>query len=207
MSSRPGCARSVASVAVDLVGVMREIVDHRDAARVADRLEPSPQPLEPARARRRIVDAQRRAHASRRLRPARSTHCDDRALSSRTSWRSPSASTAKLTPSASKLQVLAHEVRARAVEAVTDAACRRERPRRVRRVSGSSRFRPPCAPDSRNAANRLRSSCHLLVVEADVRQHRDLGPVEGDRAVAFVDLADEQFGVADQGARERRRRA
>jgi hypothetical protein len=43
---------------------------------------------------------------------------------------------------------------------------------------------------------------HLLVVEADVGQHRDLGPVERDRAVAFVDLADEQLRVADQRARE-----
>ena len=44
------------------------------------------------------------------------------------------------------------------------------------------------------------------MVEADVGQHRDLGLVERDRAVAFVDFADEQLGVADQGARERRRR-
>ena len=48
---------------------------------------------------------------------------------------------------------------------------------------------------------------HLLMVEADVGQHRDLGLVERDRAVALIDLADEQLGVADQSARERRLRA
>ena len=44
------------------------------------------------------------------------------------------------------------------------------------------------------------------MVEADVRQDRDLRLVERDRAVAFVDLADEQLRIADEGARERRRR-
>ena len=57
---------------------------------------------------------------------------------------------------------------------------------------------------SRKPANRLRKLVHLLVIEADVGQHRELGPVEGDRAVALVDLADEQLGVADQRAGEGR---
>ena len=45
------------------------------------------------------------------------------------------------------------------------------------------------------------------MVEADVGQHRDLRPIERDRAVAFVHLADEQLGVADQCAREGRGRS
>ena len=53
------------------------------------------------------------------------------------------------------------------------------------------------------AGEQLPQLVHLLVVEADVGQHRDLGPVERDRAVALVDLADEQLGVADQRAGER----
>src|SRR5947209_12605981 len=38
------------------------------------------------------------------------------------------------------------------------------------------------------------------MIETDIREHRDLGPVERDRSVALVNLADEQFGVADQRA-------
>ena len=57
---------------------------------------------------------------------------------------------------------------------------------------------------SRKRREQAAQLVHFLMVEADVGQHRDFRLVEGDRAVAFVDLADEQFGVADQGARERR---
>ena len=43
---------------------------------------------------------------------------------------------------------------------------------------------------------------HALVIEADVQQHGDVGPVEGDGPVAFVHFADIGIAAADDGAGE-----
>ena len=57
----------------DLVGIMREIVDDRDAAGLADRLQPPLQPLEAAERGRRILDphAERARRRDRRQRVRR----------------------------------------------------------------------------------------------------------------------------------------
>ena len=81
----------------------------------------------------------------------------------------------------------------------------RARSRKARGSPGSSRLSTALREALRKCANSCAKLVHLLVVEADVGQHGDLGPVERDRAVALVDLADEQLGIADQSARERRR--
>ena len=96
--------------------------------------------------------------------------------------------------------------RAGAVEAIADALVGRDdvgKRARFRVVEVHDRL-ARAQQEGREQAAQL---VHFLMVEADVGQHRDLGLVERDRAVAFVDLADEQFGVADQRAGERRARA
>ena len=56
----------------------------------------------------------------------------------------------------------------------------------------------------REIAEQVAQLVEALVIEGDVVEHRDLRPVERDRAVAFVDLADEDVAAADQRAGERR---
>jgi hypothetical protein len=89
----------------------------------------------------------------------------------------------------------------------TDSSSRPDgEPDRVRRsrVSGSSRLSTALRARARKPPNRLRSSSidlwsRLMLVSTATRA------VERDRAVAFVDLADEQLGIADQALSERRR--
>jgi len=95
-----------------------------------------------------------------------------------------------------QLQVLAHEVRSGRIEAVADDLLRDrlgQRPRlRVIQVEHG------LARRQQEARKKPPELHHLLVIKAHVSQHRDLGPVERDRPVAFVDLADKQFRVADE---------
>ena len=102
------------------------------------------------------------------------------------------------------LQILAHEIRTGGIEAVADDLVGRDGFGQ-RADLGIVEVEHRLARGIEEMGEQLAELVHLLVVEADVGQHRDLGPVEDDRPVAFVDLADEQLGVADQGAGERRR--
>src|SRR3546814_1134884 len=54
----------------------------------------------------------------------------------------------------------------------------------------------------REIAEKAVQLVEALVVEADVGDHRDVGAIERDRAVAFVDLADIDGRDADEGARD-----
>ena len=67
ISSRPGCARQRRQRRGDLVGIVREIVDHGDAAGRADRFEPALEAGEAAERGGRIVErnAERMGRAER----------------------------------------------------------------------------------------------------------------------------------------------
>src|SRR5262245_15357902 len=89
-----------------------------------------------------------------------------------------------------ELKILAHDRRAGAVESVTDQVCWRDHVRycpRLRIVEVEHGF----ASAKNECAKQAPQFHHFLVVEADVRQHGDLGTIERDRSVTFVDLADE----------------
>ena len=102
-----------------------------------------------------------------------------------------------------ELQVLAHEVRAGAVETVADHLVARHSPGQrpgLRIVEVEHRF----ARAVEEMREQFPQLDQLLVVKADVGQHRNFGLVQSDRAVALVDFADEQLGVADERTGERR---
>ena len=54
----------------------------------------------------------------------------------------------------------------------------------------------------REIAEQVAELVERLVIEGDVVEHGDVRPVERDRAVALVDLADEVVAAADQSAGE-----
>ncbi len=179
----------------DLVGVVAEIVDDGDSGAGADDLETPPKPFEAAerlgrRAERNSGGAGggESGEGVGDIVAARDLQGDGNALS--------------VAPVGDRegdcerrFDDVGGPVIGRAVgEAEGDRARRSERRgfRIVEVDDGGAGF-------AEEVAEQLAQLLHRLVVEADVVEHGDLRPVEGDRAVALVDLADEDVAARRPG--------
>ncbi len=187
---------------VDLVRIVGEVVDHRHAVPFPDELEPPPEALEAVERRGRIVQRHgtgaRGAEGGQRVChvvPSRHAEAHPRAGGRRALRHLERDAVGR------RDQVAGQEIRRRVAQAEAD--------RLVRRNPGGQHgaLRIVQVQDhgfglGGKVAEQRPQLVQRLVVQGDVVQDRDPRAVEGDRAVALVDLADEDIAVADHGAGE-----